>query len=313
MKPFSIAGVQMQVSASHSNVPVMKHQIDVMMAVYPWVQMVMFSELCNYGPLTYNAMEFPNSTEDEFREVAKKYGIWLIPGSMFEKKGELIYNTASVINPEGEIVGRYRKMFPFYPYESGVTGGDQFLIFDVPEIGRFGLSICYDMWFPETSRTLAVNGVEVILHPTLTATIDRDIELAIAQATAATNQCFVFDINGLGDGGTGRSIVCGPDGRVMHQASTGPELIPIEIDIERVQRSREMGVLRLGQPLKSFRERKVDFTIYDKTQRHPYLDSLGDLIKPSRLKLLKNVLQTPVDPEEINIAHNENEIKKSGI
>jgi hypothetical protein len=162
------------------------------------------------------------------------------------------------------------------------------------------------MWFPETSRTLAVNGVEVILHPTLTATIDRDIELAIAQATAATNQCFVFDINGLGDGGTGRSIVCGPDGRVMHQASTGPELIPIEIDIERVQRSREMGVLRLGQPLKSFRERKVDFTIYDKTQRHPYLDSLGDLIKPSRLKLLKNVLQTPVDPEEINIAHNEN-------
>jgi len=307
MKPFSIAGVQMPVSASHSNVPAMKHQIDVMMAVYPWVQMVMFSELSPFGPLTYNAMEFPNSTEDEFREIAKKYGIWLLPGSMFEKKGDSIYNTATAINPDGEIVGRYRKMFPFYPYEAGVTGGDEFLIFDVPEVGRFGVSICYDMWFPETSRTLAVKGVEVILHPTLTATIDRDIELSIAQATAAINQCFIFDINGLGDGGTGRSIICGPDGRVMHQASTGPELIPIEIDMERVQRSRENGVLRLGQPLKSFRDRRVDFNIYNKETPHPYLDSLGDLIKPSRLKLLKNVLQTPVDPEEIHIVqHDEN-------
>ena len=137
-------------------------------------------------------------------------------------------------------------MFPFYPYEVDVTGGDEFLIFDVPQVGRFGLSICYDMWFPETSRTLATNGVEVILHPTLTATIDRDIELALVQATAAINQCFVLDMNGLGDGGTGRSIICGPDGRILHQANTGEELIPIEIDMERVKRSREMGVLRLG-------------------------------------------------------------------
>lgn len=299
MKPFSIAGVQMNVSASHSNVPAMKHQIDVMMAVYPWVQMIVFSELCPFGPLTYNAMEFPNSIEGEFRELAKKFGIWLIPGSMFQKKDGKIFNTTSVINPEGEVVGRYSKMFPFYPYEAGVTGGDEFLIFDVPDIGRFGVSICYDMWFPETSRTLAIQGVEVILHPTLTATIDRDIELSIAQATAATNQCFVFDINGLGDGGTGRSIVCGPDGRVVHQASTGPEMIPIEIDMERVKRSRELGVLRLGQPLKSFRDRRVDFSIYEKGKKHPYLDSLGELIKPTRLKLLKNVLQTPVNPDEV--------------
>ena len=67
----------------------------------------------------------------------------------------------------GEVVGRYDKIFPFYPYETGVTGGDEFLIFDVPDVGRFGITICYDMWFPETSRTLAVQGVEVILHPTL--------------------------------------------------------------------------------------------------------------------------------------------------
>ena len=55
-------------------------------------------------------------------------------------------------------------------------------------------------------------GAEVILRPTMTGTIDRDVELAIARATAVTNQCFVFDINGVGDGGNGRSIVCGPEG-----------------------------------------------------------------------------------------------------
>jgi predicted amidohydrolase len=297
MIPFSIAGIQMHVSASHSNVAVMKHKVDVVMSVYPWVQMVVFSELCSYGPLTIHAREFPNEVEAEFCRLAKHHNIWLIPGTMFQKKDAgAIYNTASVINPKGEVVGRYDKMFPFYPYEVGVTGGDEFLIFDVPEVGRFGITICYDMWFPETSRTLAVNGVEVILHPTLTATIDRDIELALVQATAATNQCFFFDINGLGDGGTGRSIICGPDGRVLYQASTGEELIPVEIDLERVRRSREMGVLRLGQPLKSFRDRRVRFQIYENGTPTSFLSTLGPLHKPTRMEEIKDALRKEDPP-----------------
>lgn len=296
MIPFSIAGVQMHVSAAKSNIEMMKHKIEVLTSVYPWVQMIVFSELCAHGPLTVHAQPFPNHEEAEFCAIAKKHGIWLVPGTMFQRSEDKIYNTASVINPEGEIVARYNKMFPFYPYEIGVTGGDEFLIFDVPDVGRFGLSICYDMWFPETSRTLAVQGVEVIIHPTLTGTIDRDIELAIVQATAATNQCYIFDINGLGDGGTGRSIICGPDGRVLYQASTGEELIPIEIDLERVQRSRENGILRLGQPLKSFRDRNIHFEVYQHGTKTPYLNSLGPLIKPTKMNLqqITNVLQTPV-------------------
>ncbi len=306
MKPYSIAGIQMHVSASESNVSRMIHQIDVLMSVYPWVQMVVLSELCPFGPLTFHSQDFPNSTEEEFQKIAAKYNIYLIPGSMFQKKDGKIYNTATVINSSGDVVGRYNKMFPFLPYESGVEPGNEFLIFDVPNVGRFGITICYDMWFPETSRTLAVNGVDVILHPTLTGTIDRDIELSLVQATAATNQCFIFDINGLGDGGTGRSIVCGPDGRVLYQASTGPELIPIEIDIERVKRSRERGILRLGQPLKSFRDRKVNFDIYQDGKSHAYLDSLGDLIKPTRLNQITEVMQKPgesPDPNQIISDH----------
>jgi predicted amidohydrolase len=62
-------------------------------------------------------------------------------------------------------------MFPFYPYETGVTQV-HYCVFDVPNVARFGVSICYDMWFPETIRTLVTMGA-VILHPTLTGTIDR--------------------------------------------------------------------------------------------------------------------------------------------
>ncbi len=281
MNNFSIAGVQMRVSGAHSNLPMMKYKLDVLMSIYPWVQMVMFSELCTRGPLTAFASEL-DVYDREFAEMAKKHKIWLLPGSVFERDNGKVYNTASVYNPEGHVVGRYRKMFPFYPYEEGVTGGDQFLTFDVPNVGRFGVSICYDMWFPETTRTLAAMGAEVILHPTLTNTIDREIELSIVRSSAAINQCFIFDINGLEAGGNGQSIVCGPDGRVLYQAHTSEEIIPLEVDIERVKRSRERGVLRLGQTLKSFRDRHVAFDVYQPGKQSEYLNSLGPLEKPDR-------------------------------
>lgn len=284
MRPFAIAGVQMKVSAAHSNVETMKFKLDVLMSIFPWVQMAMFSELSPYGPLTINAQEFPGEFEREMCKMAAKHGIWLLPGSAFEIRGDKVFNTAIVINPQGEVVGRYSKMFPFLPYEEGVTGGADFLIFDVPEVGRFGVSICYDMWFPETSRVLACEGVEVILHPTMTGTIDREIELSIVRSTAAINQCYIFDINGLDAGGNGKSIICGPDGRIIYQADAVEEMIPIEIDVERVRRSREHGVLRLGQTLKSFRDRNVQFPIYDKDAEIPYLDTLGPLKKPHRIQ-----------------------------
>lgn len=282
MNNFAIAGVQMNVSGAHSNLPMMKYKLDVLMSIYPWVQMVMYSELCTRGPLTAFAAPL-EEYDKEFGDMARKHKVWLLPGSVFERAADgKIYNTSTVYNPQGEVVGRYRKMFPFYPYEEGVTAGDQFLCFDVPNVGRFGVSICYDMWFPETTRTLATMGAEVILHPTLTNTIDREIELSIVRATAAINQCFIFDINGLLTGGNGQSIICGPDGRVLYQALTAEEIIPLEIDLDRVHRSREKGILRLGQTLKSWRDRSVRFDIYDEGKTFPYLNQLGALEKHSR-------------------------------
>ncbi|WP_297707600.1 carbon-nitrogen hydrolase family protein [uncultured Eudoraea sp.] len=257
MRPFAIAGVQMKVSAVASNVEMMKLKIDITMNLYPWIEMVLFSELCAYGPLTHTAQEIPCSFETEMQAMAKKYGIWLLPGSIFEKSNGKIYNTATVINPKGEIVTRYRKMFPFYPYEVGVT----------PSL-----------------------GAEVILHPTMSGTIDRDIELSIVRAMASVNQCYFFDVNGLDTGGTGRSIVCGPDGLVIHQSEGTEEIIPLELNIARVKRSRELGILRLGQPLKSFRDHLGQFKIYQPDAPHPYLDSLGPLIKPNRLDKLTELI-----------------------
>ncbi|MDZ7694610.1 MAG: carbon-nitrogen hydrolase family protein [Balneolaceae bacterium] len=279
----------MKVSATHSNVEMMKVKLDILMNLYPWVEMVVFSELCAFGPLTHTAQEIPGPFDLEMQKMAKKHGVWLLPGSMFEKRGDEIYNTATVYNPEGEVVARYSKMFPFYPYEGGVTPGKEFCVFDVPDVGKFGVSICYDMWFPETTRTLAVMGAEVILHPSLTGTIDRDIELALARASAATNQCYFIDINGLESGGSGRSIICGPDGGVIYQAGTIEELIPLEFNMEKVKRSRELGLLRLGQPLKSFRDHIGDFTIYQNGTKHSYLDSLGPLKKPARVSELREL------------------------
>jgi len=297
MRPFAIAGVQMKVYPTHPNVEMMKVKLDILMNLYPWVEMVVFSELCAYGPLIHHAQDIDGPFESEMKAMAKKHGIWLLPGSIFEKRGEEIYNTATVYNPDGEVVTRYSKMFPFYPYEVGVQPGKEFCVFDVPDIGKFGVSICYDMWFPETVRTLTVMGAEVILHPTLTGTIDREIELSIARASAATNQCYFFDINGLESGGSGRSIVCGPDGRILYQADSTEELIPIEINMEKVRRSRELGLLRLGQPLKSFRDHIGDFTIYQKEADHSYLESLGPLIKPKRLDELRQLKMQEKDLE----------------
>src|SRR3546814_13165709 len=64
--------------------------------------------------------------------------------------------------------------------------------------------LCYDIWFPETMRTITSMGAEVVLHPVMTHTIDRDVDLAVAKASAAMFQCYIFDINGLAAGGNGQ-------------------------------------------------------------------------------------------------------------
>lgn len=282
MARFAIAGIQMQVSAFEENISQMDRYLSHVRQRFPWVNMVLFSELAALGPSPLKAEPMPGEAESRLCEMAASHGLWLIPGSLFELCDGQIFNTSPVIDPAGNVIARFRKLFPFRPYEQGVAAGSEFVVFDVPGAGRIGISICYDMWFPETTRTLAAMGAQVILHPTMTDTIDRDVELAIARASAATNQVYFFDINGVGQGGVGRSIVIDPSGYVLHEASAGAaEIIPIEIDFDRVRRERELGLRGLGQPLKSFRDRGVEFPVYQRgTGADAYLHSLGALCKP---------------------------------
>ena len=274
MTPFSIAGIQMWLT-THSNLETMRHRLDLTMHLYPWVQMVVFSELACFGPLLQNAQPLPGAAEEQLQEMAKKHRIWLVNGSMYERRDGAIYNTTSVIDPDGEVIGRYSKMFPFTPLEQGVEPGDQFFHFDIEGVGRFGILNCYDMWFPETSRQLTASGVEVILHPVMTHTIDRDVDLAIAHATSAMMQCYIFDVNGLGAGGNGQSAVFDPSGCALHRADATEQIIPVEIDLEQVRRSRERGLRGLGQMAKSFRDRPAKFPVYREGFDTAYLDGLG--------------------------------------
>ncbi len=281
MTTFSIAGIQMD-APQGDNLGAMSKQLDITVARFPWVEMVMFGELCAFGSNLQAAQPMPGPAEEHFCGLAKMHGIWLVPGSFYELLDGKIYNTAPVINPLGEVVTRHRKIFPFEPYEQGVEGGLEHTVFDIPNVGRFGVSICYDSWFPETSRALAYLGAEVILHPTLTNTIDREFELSIARSTAGTNQLYFVDVNNTGQLGYGQSVVVNPEGDVLYQAGRGPEIIPVVVDFDLVRRTRSEGIKNLGQPLKSFRNSQIQYPQYTAADRSAYLSALGPLQHKSK-------------------------------
>jgi len=282
MSQFGIAALQLDLS-NQDNLYLVQNEIETAVARFPWIDMIILGELATFGSSPSRAQPQGGEAEQSFCELAQKLGIWLVPGTLFERRGEDILNTALVINPAGDIVVRYNKMFPFVPYEQGITPGTDFPVFDVPGVGSFGLCICYDQWFPELVRSLACQGAEVILCPTLTNTIDRDVELAIARANAAINQCYFFSINVAGNLGLGRSIVVDPDGNILHEAGNGREIITIDVDLDHVRRARDRGLHGLCQPLKSFRDAPVSFPAYArKPTDFPALAELGELKMPDR-------------------------------
>jgi predicted amidohydrolase len=264
---------------------------------FPWVQLTMFHELVVPGLIQFvttantstwkaGAEPIPGPLTERLCALARQTGMWLVPGSMYEQDGDKLYNTAIVISPRGEIVAKYRKMFPWLPYESGTAEGDQFCVFDIPDVGRFGLCICYDMWFPEVSRTLAWMGAEVILQPTLTPTSDRELELIMCRANALFNQCYFISVNGIGDWGGGRSTMINPDGRVLQEASANQTFLTEIIDLDHVTRTREYGTLGLAQTLKQLRDAGHKFPVYSDGQlAHGSFGELGALKYHRELKI----------------------------
>ena len=253
MRLLSIAGLQTSpvVGDPEATLRRMAERVARVRAVVPRVQLVMFPELHLpalqpllelHGERPADlAVDVPGPLTERLGEVARENGVWLVPGSVYERgEGDLVHNTCLVLSPEGELAASYRKVFPWQPHESSAPG-DRFTTFDVPEVGRIGLSICYDGSFPETCRQLAWMGAEVVLQPTLTTTSDRNQELVMARANAIFNQLYVVSLNAGSPAALGRSLVVDPEGLVRLEAGDGEELVTDVLDLDAVTRVREHG------------------------------------------------------------------------
>ncbi len=230
----------------------------------PRLDLVIFPELFLTGVATPTgdapagyldglAESIPGPMTDRLCELAAETGRWLVPGSLVERAGDNLHNTAVAISPEGRIVAKYRKLFPWMPHERAVPGTSH-VVFDIPDVGRVGLAICYDGWVPEIARTLAWMGAEVIVQPTYTHTADREQEVVLARANAIANQVYVVNPNIGRVFGPGRSVIVDPEGRILIEAGSGEEILTQILDLDLVGAVREYGTVGMNAVWKQLRD-----------------------------------------------------------
>lgn len=131
-------------------------------------QFVCLSEcLVDWGvglPVAETAQPLDGPAVTALRHAAREHGIGICT-SLYEKHHDTCYNTAVLIGPQGQMIGTYRKThLPVAEYEAGVSPGQELPVFDTP-FGCIGMIVCWDLWFPEPSRILALQGAEVIFVP----------------------------------------------------------------------------------------------------------------------------------------------------
>lgn len=234
---------------------------------WDWIELVLLPELTLHAVAPFEpsppgswqeqvAEAVPDGpTTERVRELARELGIWLVNGSIYERAGHEVHNTSVVVSPDGEVVAKYRKQWPWAPYETTVAG-DETRVFEIPGKGTIGMTICYDMWFPEVCRELLWEGAKVILHPSLTSTWDRKQELVLAQANAIFNQCYFLDVNAANGIGGGNSIFVDPNGQILYAADAGEEIFGHIVDFELVDRVRSHGTLGLNLLVEQARARR---------------------------------------------------------
>lgn len=182
------------------------------------------------------------------RDLARDLGVWLVPGTVIERGPEgQLFNTLPAISPDGEIAAAYRKIFPWRPFEP-FDPGRELVVFEIQGVGKVGLCICYDLWFPEIIRNLAWLGAELILCPSATSTRDRAQELILAQANAIQNQVFVLNSNAAEPSGTGESILVDPQGTVVFKSpSESASVLTATVDLDQVTITRKYGTAAINR------------------------------------------------------------------
>lgn len=222
------------------------------------------------------AETIPGPSTEEFGALAKELGIVLVL-SLFEKRAPGLYhNTAVVIERDGTIAGKYRKMHipddPAYYEKFYFTPGD--LGFEPIEtsVGKLGVLVCWDQWYPEAARLMAMKGAEVLIYPTAIGWESSDTEeekkrqldawITIQRGHAVANGLPVITVNRTGhetdpSGQTngirfwGNSFVAGPQGELLAELPNDQE----EIRVVEVDKARSENVRRWWP---FFRDRRID-------------------------------------------------------
>lgn len=184
----------------------------------------------------------PGLLTEKLCALARELRVVLVCGSVYEKEKELFYNTSFVIDSDGRVVGKYRKMH--IPHDSGFYEKDYFkegnLGFPVFETkyGKIGVLICYDQWYPEAARILALQGANIIFYPTAIGFVE-DIEpvegdwvdawQTVQRGHGIASGVHIAAINRVGKEGEttffGSSFVSGPFGTFLGKASQDKEEI----------------------------------------------------------------------------------------
>lgn len=210
------------------------------------------------------AESIPGPSTDFYGTLAKEYGIVLVT-SLFERRAPGLYhNTAVVFEKDGTIAGKYRKMHipddPAYYEKFYFTPGD--IGFEPIEtsLGKLGVQVCWDQWYPEGARLMALKGAEILIYPTAIGweSSDTDDEKArqcdawttVQRGHAVANGLPVISVNRVGheddpSGQTngiqfwGNSFIAGPQGEILAKASDSKEEnIVIELDMQRSENVR---------------------------------------------------------------------------
>ncbi|MDR0372590.1 MAG: agmatine deiminase family protein [Nitrososphaerota archaeon] len=208
----------------------------------------------------------PGPSTEAFSKLAKKHGVVII-APLFEKADGKFYNSATVIDTDGSILGTYRKAhIPHDPYfyekEYFVQGDEPCKVFNTA-FAKIGVLICYDQWFPEAARINTLAGAEIIFYPTAIGYIKNhtsddgnwhDAWRIVQQAHAIVNGVHIAAVNRIGEEGElefwGGSFVCDSFGAILAEASTNKEeVIVMQVDLSKNNKIQEgWGFLRNRRP-----------------------------------------------------------------
>ncbi len=205
----------------------------------------------------------PGPSTEHFGALAKELNIVLVL-SLFEKRtAGLYHNTAVVIERDGSIAGKYRKMHipddPAYYEKFYFTPGDLGFEPIQTSVGRLGVLVCWDQWYPEAARLMALRGAEVLIYPTAIGwessdekteqTRQSDAWQLVQRGHAVANGLPVITVNRVGheedpSGQTngiqfwGRSFVAGPQGELLLELGQSEEMTIVDVDLVRSERVR---------------------------------------------------------------------------